>query len=155
MLTQFSDPGLLRKSVLRVLVMSMPTPASLKKLEKDLLRVLDGLDRADERNQSIYAANRDFQRKALRIPLRLLPAGIAEPHPDQETIGYSREVSRSGISFVTLTRYSTQEVVIGMPAPNGEMNWMRGEVKRSRELPDGFWEYGVAFTGKANVTFRS
>lgn len=134
--------------------MSLPTPASLKKLEKDLLRVLDGLDRADERNQTVYAGNREFERKALRIPIRLLPSGISDPHPDQETIGYSREVSRSGISFVALMRFSGQEIVIGIPAADDQTNWMRGEVKRTRELPDGFWEYGVAFIGKANINVR-
>lgn len=134
------------------MAVSATTAQALKKLEKDLIRILDGLDRADERTQSVYSGNRDFERKGLRIPLRLLPPMIQHPTPDHEMIGYSREISRSGLSFVTQMQIATQEVVIGMPAPNGDTNWMRAEVKRTRELPDGFWEYGVAFTGKANIT---
>ena len=77
---------------------------------------------------------------------------IQHPTPDHEVIGYSREISRSGLSFVTQMHIVTQEVIVGMPAANGDTNWMRSEVKRTRELPDGFWEYGVAFLGKATIT---
>jgi hypothetical protein len=41
-------------------------------------------------------------------------------------------------------RAETMFVGLGAGLPK-DMRWFRAEVRRSREIQDGFWEYGVRF----------
>lgn len=130
---------------------SDPANVAARKLEKDLLRVLDSLDKTEERTKVIYEANRTHERKGLRLPLRILPPQSTHATPQLEILGYSREVSRGGLSFLSQTAINTPEIIVGLPLPNGGTNWMRAHICRSRVVQDDFMEYGISFLGKQQI----
>lgn len=118
-------------------------------------RVLDDLDRADERFQAVYSKQRSHERKALRsIVTVLIP-----PDPEMNNLSapiqfqcWGRNVSRSGLSCLHHSTFPAKAIVICLGhAPDGNSIWFHADLVRAREVQEGFWEYGARFTGRAMI----
>lgn len=125
------------------------TPARVKAA----LRVLDSIDRSEERLQSVYSAQRQHQRTSFRGPVTVLvPVGGTPDAPegvDRYEV-YARNVSPSGMSFIYPGDLRSEHLIVGIHTGGGT-KWFHSQVRRSKEVVEDFWEYGVSFSSRANV----
>ncbi len=112
-------------------------------------RVLDTLDRIEQRTDAHYSEKRSHERKKFRGLVWLsIPDGSQEF--DQATTQvWSRSISQSGLSFIYPMRIYETEVRVGVPVSADQVTWFRAEIVRQKEIQEEhFWEYGVRFLGK-------
>ncbi|MEM7813179.1 MAG: PilZ domain-containing protein [Planctomycetota bacterium] len=111
-------------------------------------RVLDTLDQLELRMDAHFARQRQHQRAQFRGRATIrIPAPGAEPISFEV---YSRSLSQGGLSFICPQEIHAERLLVGLHLPNGECRWFHGVIMRSREVTDEeFWEYGVAFHGRA------
>lgn len=117
-------------------------------------RVLDCLDRLDRQVAIQHAMHRRYERKPFRAVATiefLDDAGLAGVPGDRARIGvWARSLSRSGLSFICPGEIRAQHIKVGLTLPGGKQAWFAARIVRQRTVPEtGFWEYGVAFTGRA------
>lgn len=125
------------------------------RLAKAAQRVLSDLDRMDQRLSAVYAAERAHERAAFqgRVPLR-----FADETPDGTATDlcqihvWTRDVSRSGMSFIYPEQVTAKKCQICLGDPNAtNAVWRHAEIVRGREVQDGFWEYGVRFVSRNTI----
>ncbi len=119
---------------------------------KAALRVLDTLDRIDERTGRVYEKQRKHRRNNFRgqVGLYLDDAQTLEEIDEGNVlIVWARAISQSGLSFIAPDRVTEQRCLLGISMPDGARTWFRSVVVRARDTNDeGFWEHGVAFEGR-------
>jgi hypothetical protein len=121
--------------------------AQQARLVKMLTRVMDTLDKWDERLSGHYAPQRKHQRNDVRLPVDVrIPVPGMEP---QAIAAWMRNVSSGGMSFVSQAKFDDKKILVGLKMDGVNESWFHGEVMRAREVVDDFWEYGIAFRGKA------
>jgi anti-sigma regulatory factor (Ser/Thr protein kinase) len=72
-----------------------------------------------------------------RIEAQLISSGIT-------VVGYSRDLSKGGIAFITTTALVPEEVVLSLPRPQGPLS-VRGHVVRCNKIQEGLYDVGVRF----------
>ena len=116
-------------------------------------RVLDSLDRLDERFQVHYSRQRKNERRHYRTLITIMV-----PHDESDgadlpcELGgftflkvFSRDLSPNGLSFIHPGEIKHDEIFVNLP--NTETR-CKAQIVRAREVLDGFWEYGVEFRQK-------
>ena len=126
------------------------------KQQRAALDVLDTLDRVEERLIRHYGRKRGHDRKNYRgivtvvAPVEELPGGGLFEEAPQFAV-WARNISRSGLSFIHPGELKFRKLRIGLNSAQGEATWFTADVVRIQRVQDGFWEYGVAFTGRAQA----
>lgn len=111
-------------------------------------RALDALDRLDTRLGNHYSDRRRHLRRPFRSIATVRLAAAAEETPREITV-WTREISESGMSFISPERIEDEWALIRLEISPGNPVWFVADIIRSRELPsDDFWEHGVAFRGR-------
>ena len=131
--------------------MVMATQTLDPKQMRAALRVLDTLDRWDDRVSDCYRA----QRKHARSHYRAMISIVIPPAPEMANSDlkpsvhqvFARNLSQGGLSFIFHGKLFCNKIVIGLKSGD-PTNWLHAEIVRSREVQDGFWEYGVAFRNR-------
>lgn len=136
------------------------------RLERSAQRVMDSLDRQDERLNQHYSTQRKHERHELRTMAIVVlpridapvengptttvasqqPATPAEPEQLQVWV---RNISPTGLSFIYPQEFAHKKLVVGLNPTPGSTTWFHAEVVRARKAIEGFWEYGVAFRERA------
>ncbi|HVW00443.1 MAG TPA: PilZ domain-containing protein [Planctomycetaceae bacterium] len=118
--------------------------------DQEVHRVLDTLDRWEERLNLHYGAMRGFERKAFRSQVLIaIPPAPPSPRPNEPFRVWARNVSQGGVSFVYRVELSATKLFVGLLRGDQEPLWFRGEVVRARSVHEGYWEYGVRFLERA------
>ncbi|QDT93203.1 hypothetical protein [Gimesia algae] len=120
------------------------------KQNRAVLRVLDSLDRMDQRTGLHYSEKRAHERKDFRgiVWISLPDSDVAD---DQETTikVWSRSISQSGLSFIYPFPIYRNSIMVGVPVQDTHVAWFRSEIVRQKEIQEEqFWEFGVRFLGK-------
>lgn len=122
--------------------------------QRSAKRVLDMLDRIDERVGPHHSASRTHERRTFRGQVTIcLPdadEAIFKPTPANSFRVWARSLSESGMAFISVTPVDRQVVFVGVDMADGTQTWFQAEIVRSREIEDeGFHEYGVAFRARS------
>lgn len=133
----------------------MPTlcsgPVQLTEHERMTLdRVLDKLEKLQVRADKQFGRQRQHTRKVLRNELSIfiptLSNSILPECADDLPKGWCYSLSQGGMGFVTPYRNLPEGVSIGWHLPNNQVKWIKGQIVRSRQVPEeDFWEYGFQF----------
>ncbi|QDT63185.1 PilZ domain-containing protein [Calycomorphotria hydatis] len=123
-----------------------------EKQQRSAQRTLEMLDRMDSRMEEHYATIRKHHRREFRGQAILcLPPTEDNPLPVKARV-WTRSISESGLSFICPAHITDDKIIIGLDLPNGKVSWLHAEIRRRKEIPnEQFWEYGVAFRGRAEV----
>lgn len=132
----------------------MSVDAYPEKLQRSAIRVLDSLDRIDDRTNDHYSTVRKHARTKFRGMVR-----IFVPDPEQDVVdpdnvesprAWARSLSASGMSFIYPKELELTNFLAGLELPNGRHTWMIAEIVRKKQMAEEeFWEYGVKFRGRA------
>lgn len=118
------------------------------------VRVLDALDRWSERLDGRAAQKRQYPRKPFRSLITIfLPEedNIAGETGESDTFqAWSRNLSCGGMSFIYHRQIKRDKFIVCLNNGKGPM-WFNAEVTRARQVHEGFWEYGIAFKGRAQM----
>lgn len=119
------------------------------KQNRSINRVLDTLDRIEQRTNVHYSEKRSHERKDFRGLVWIsIPEGTEEGEFSTTKV-WSRSISQSGLSFIYPQRIYETQIRVGVPVSNEQITWFRAEIVRHKEVMDEeFWEYGVRFLGK-------
>jgi len=119
------------------------------KQNRSINRVLDTLDRIEQRTNVHYSEKRSHERKDFRGLVWIsIPEGTEEGEFSTTKV-WSRSISQSGLSFIYPQRIYETQIRVGVPVSNDQVTWFRAEIVRHKEVMDEeFWEYGVRFLGK-------
>lgn len=137
-----------------------------QRLERAAQRVMDSLDRQDERLAQHLSTQRKHERHELRTkaivvlpPILVVdenpPAAAATAQPREATTGieqlevWVRNVSPNGLSFIYPLEFPHKKLIVGLTPSPGTTTWLHAEVMRVRKAIEGFWEYGLAFRERA------
>jgi len=74
------------------------------------------------------------------------PRGFNRHTPGLEV--WSRNLSRSGASFIHSHFISATQIVVRLKPIEGQFVFMRAEIVRRRQVHEDFWEFGIKFTGR-------
>lgn len=130
------------------------TPAASEMInERDLRaleRILETLDKCEQRSEVQFARHRQHERKPYRAVVSLFEPSAACPFPLEGTenlpYGYAYSLSQGGMGFLTLESFWGPQIAVGLHLPNGTVKWKIGRVVRQRPVPnERFTDYGVAF----------
>lgn len=120
------------------------TPSELRAAE----RVLDSLDQLENRMEAHFARQRRHQRVQFRGK-----ATVCIPVQSGKPIRFNvhaRSLSQGGMSFICPEELDAERLIIGLHLADGELRWYHAAIIRKRDvLDEDFWEYGVAFQGRA------
>lgn len=114
---------------------------------KALQRVLADLAREDQRTSQMYGRSRTFERKPITLKVTVAPFSKGQLIMEKELTVWVRNLSRSGISFVSEAAIGHEEVGVHLLDGDSGPVWMQGAVVRERQIQEGFWEFGVKFIG--------
>lgn len=122
-----------------------------EKQNRAITRVLDTLDRLEQRTNAHYSENRAHERKKYRGVVWINP--MEDLAPEEEVVNvtkvWSRSISQSGLSFINPSRIQQTRIQVGIPVEDNQVVWFHAEIVRHREVAEeNFWEYGVKFLGK-------
>lgn len=119
-----------------------------EKQNRAINRVLDTLDRIEQRTDSHFSDKRAHERKQFRGLVWIsIPDGSQE-FDQARTQVWSRSISQSGLSFIYPMRIYESQIQVGVPV-GAQVTWFRAEIVRQKEIQEEhFWEYGVRFLGK-------
>lgn len=119
------------------------------KQNRSINRVLDTLDRIEQRTNVHYSEKRSHERKDFRGLVWISTPEGTEEGEFSTTKVWSRSISQSGLSFIYPQRIYETQIRVGVPVSNEQITWFRAEIVRHKEVMDEeFWEYGVRFLGK-------
>jgi hypothetical protein len=119
---------------------------------RTLQRVLDDLDRCDERLALHYGRLRDHERRSYRALIWIVVPPNSTTEDDQPPVAspaWARNISCGGLSFVHLEQLRETKLLVCLNPTDAARNWQHAEIVRSRRTQDEFWEYGVRFQGRA------
>lgn len=128
--------------------MNAAPPVVTSKQHRDATRVLDALDRWDNRFEEQFERQRSYDRKPFRGMLKVLLTShdpAITPCGRRAIEGWIRNVSQGGLSFVYPGHFQDKRIFVCLNATAEGGIWFQAEVVRSRSVQDGFWEYGVLF----------
>jgi len=118
-------------------------------------RVLDMLDNWSERMSGHQTQKRSSVRKTFRSKLTLFIPEL------EETVGeavdktiievWARNISKSGIAFITLENIKSDEIIVCLQGAGGEQLYFHSEIVRRRQVHDQFWEYGAKLKERAHM----
>lgn len=121
-------------------------PAQQSRLLKTLIRVLDTLDKSEERLSDHFSPQRRHTRNDVRLPVEVrIPVAGSLPVVIE---AWMRNVSPGGLSFISQAQITEKNILVGLKMDGVHESWFHAEVMRARDVMDGFREYGVAFRGK-------
>tara|TARA_R110002167_G_scaffold192953_2_gene395614 strand:+ start:247 stop:654 length:408 start_codon:yes stop_codon:yes gene_type:complete len=121
------------------------------KQNRAVSRILDTLDRIDQRTSLHYSEKRVHERKDFRGTVWIsLPDSNAVDEQESTTIKvWSRSISQSGLSFIYPFPIYQNNIMVGVPVQQSHIAWFRSEIVRQKEIQEEqFWEFGVRFLGK-------
>lgn len=118
-----------------------------EKRQRAAQRVLDTLDRLDEREGKIY--DRDRQRRQFRSLITVSVADpdnpILKPGPENSFRAWGRSISETGLAFIHVEPIKHDAMLIRLDLGEKPI-WFRAQAVRSREFAEeGFFEFGVRF----------
>ncbi len=123
--------------------------------EKLAERVLDMLDRWADRLNGHQDQKREFPRKRFRARVTVyIPetSGMAGECAESTSFQvWSRNLSQGGMSFVYRGHIKAEKIVVCLDPDKGGTHWYQGVLVRKRLVHNDFWEYGVRFTGTAQI----
>ncbi|HBN75219.1 MAG TPA: hypothetical protein DD473_05265 [Planctomycetaceae bacterium] len=110
-------------------------------------RILDSLDRGEARLQDHYTQVRNYKRASCR---KVIHVRISNPGGEPFAFSvFMRDVSSSGAGFIYPGPIPHDKILIGIPIPGRDDTWFEGVIARRKEfMQEGFWDYGVRFTGR-------
>jgi len=122
------------------------------KQNRAISRVLDTLDRLEQRTHNHYSVKRSHERKDFRgiVWIRIPETSYSDESEVYTNIRvWSRSISQSGLSFIYPDCIYPTVIQVGVPIQDDQVTWFRAEIVRQREIEEEkFWEYGVKFLGK-------
>jgi hypothetical protein len=131
------------------------TESAANRADVAIERVLDTLDRWDERmhghqNQKrSHARNRLRQKIMIYIPTNQQSVGEAL---DSTAISvWTRNISRSGICFIHTASIKVDDIIVCLSTPNSGAIYFHAKIVRRRQVHDGFYEYGAEFKERAHL----
>ena len=118
-----------------------------RRAAKRVMARLTQLERMESRR---HRAKRQFERNSFfSTAILRIPRG--DGSVDESTAGpsctvWTRDLSRSGVSFICPFEVEGSRVVLGFRLPDESIKWYQAEIVREREIPDEvFWDYGTVF----------
>jgi hypothetical protein len=131
----------------------MPSqPTRLTKLEQDAIRVLDMLQKWDDRLRDHATQKRSSSRRPLKIKVTIvIPESrdeVGEVQDRSVTEVWTRNVSQSGLCFISCIpiKSKTNEVIVSLG-----QKFLLSRIVRSRQVHEGFWEYGLEYLHEAQM----
>lgn len=122
--------------------------------ERLACRVLDILDRWDERLQGHQTQKREFPRRKFRarITVYIESDGVAGECAESMNLDvWARNISQAGLAFVYQGQIKAENIVVCLDPDAGGKMWYQAEIVRSRQVHNEFREYGIRFTGSAQI----
>ncbi|MBA4030406.1 MAG: hypothetical protein C0478_05880 [Planctomyces sp.] len=117
---------------------------------RTLERMMKWLERMGERDQQLYGAVRQFERKSFHagvivcVPTPEHPFASCDHPTACSAVAFN--ISQGGVGLVSSQEFSHPTVQIGLKLPDGSYRWKEGRVVRVREIPgESFVEYGISF----------
>jgi hypothetical protein len=83
---------------------------------------------------------RDQPRVVFTDRVQILASELTAP-----LVGFARDLSRGGISFITTAPLPEQVTLVFTPPDGGSPLWVRSQVIRSNRVKDGFYDVGARF----------
>ena len=118
-----------------------------RKQERDAQRVLLRLMNQHSSTQGVFPDGpRDETRMNLTLVVLVIPTVGKEPIVDEAYTATTKDVSSSGMSIVSTVPYEGSELAIGF-ASDGELQFLRGEIRHREALSGGFHLMGVHMAG--------
>ena len=136
--------------------MTVNSPSEISDLEQRRTdRVLDMLDWWSERFSGHFTQKREHPRKRFRARISIYVQGnenaVCESSESAGFTVQARNISAGGISLLFREQIKGDNLVLCLNPDHGGTQWYQGVIVRRRAVHDGFWEFGVRFTGKATM----
>lgn len=119
------------------------------------MRVLDALDRWSERLSGHHEQRRAFPRKSARSVITIyfieestIPNKAGEKLTAQV---WMRNLSRNGLSFIHERYLNLSKIIVCLDVTGSDPVGFHAEVVRSRQVHEGYWEYGVSLKERAKM----
>jgi len=62
-------------------------------------------------------------------------------------VGFSRNLSKGGIAFLTTAPLPLEDAIIQLPQPDGQPLGLRSRIVRCVKVKDGLYDIGASFLG--------
>lgn len=123
--------------------------------DKHALEVLEILDRWDERLQGHHAQMRTSERKKYRRKIVvIIPECNQEDdqsHQPQSLAVWCRNLSQGGLSFIHSHKLHEGDILLCLNPDCESKLLYNAQITRSRQVHNGFWEYGVKLLSKVEL----
>lgn len=133
----------------------MMSQTEAEREQKAAFRVLEILDRWDDRMNRHQLQRREHTRKQFRVRMAVhIPAMSTVAGECTEAVAFdvwSRNISQSGACFIYRGVIKSKKVVICLNPDTGGSHWFQALIVRQRQVHNDFWEYGIRFTGPASI----
>ena len=134
----------------------MQTKTSIPDRDEKLAQeVIVMLDRWSDRLDGHQSQKRESPRKKYHARVTVFipeSEGLAGECAESTTFDvWSRNLSQSGMSFVYRGLIKQDKIVICLDPAQGGTHWYQGLIVRRRQVHNDFWEYGIRFTGVAQI----
>lgn len=109
--------------------------------------VIDILNRWDARMKGHQTQKRAHERVPISVRICIFydrRRGSVEQEQPGLTV-WARNVSPKGLGFVYKGRIEWKRVLLCLDPDSGGTTWMHAEIVRSRNVHNGFWDYGAQF----------
>lgn len=110
-------------------------------------RALVAVDAHLNRTDSVNEDRRSHQRSRIQQRVNVYVSTDPGEIPVE---GWSYNISRGGLGFVAQEELAMGDVVLCMNPGSAEAIWMRARIRRSKEIIDAVFDYGVEFLGRAD-----
>ncbi len=128
----------------------MSQKTDYEKIDQAANRVLDMLQKWDDRFKEHATQKRSSSRRPLQAKVTIVipecrdEVGEVQDRSISEV--WTRNVSQSGLCFITHgpIKSKTNEVIVSLG-----QKFLLSRIVRSRQVHDGFWEYGVKYLQEA------
>lgn len=122
---------------------------------RTVMRVMDALDRWSERLSGHHEQRRAFPRKSARsaITIYFIEEGTASNQAGEKLSVqvWMRNLSRNGLAFIHDRYLNVNKIVVCLDGTGRDPVWFHAEVVRSRQVHEGYWEYGVSLKERAKM----
>lgn len=123
--------------------------------EQLAVRVLDILDRWDARLQGHQNQKREFPRSKYRAQVTIYLSEsnslAGECAESMQLHVWARNISQAGLAFIYRGQIEAEKVVVCLDPDTGGRMWFQAEIVRSRQVHNEYHEYGIRFTGSAQI----